>query len=212
MLYIKINFDRRVRFSSTVVKEMHMKYAVSSLMMAVSVLALSANAQAAEYDFKPYIGLDYNYTDADTDADYKSQKYNSLSVNVGTEYNQYFGTEVFYQYSDEDKKQVYDFDAKTSFQAYGLDLMGYLPLGCEQEYSLIGTVGIGEYTFDKKFNGIDSPRDYDDHGIGYRFGGGLQYRIDDKFSVRGLVRYVNLNGVDNFDDMWEYTAGVRYNF
>ncbi len=187
-----------------------MKYAVSSLMIAVSALAISANANAAEYDFKPYVGLDYNYTDAD--ADHQSPKYNSLSVNVGTEYNQYFGTELFYQYSDEEKKQIEDFESKTSFQAYGLDLMGYLPLGCDQVYSLVGTVGIGEYTFDKKFNGIDSPRDYDDHGIGYRFGAGLQYKIDDKFSVRGLVRYVNLDGIDNYDDMWEYTAGVRYNF
>ena len=37
-----------------------MKYAVSSLMVAVSALAFSANANAS--DFKPYVGLDYNYT------------------------------------------------------------------------------------------------------------------------------------------------------
>lgn len=67
-----------------------MKYAVSSLMVAVSALAFSANANAS--DFKPYVGLDYNYTDAD--ADHQSPKYNSASVNVGTEYNKYFGTEV----------------------------------------------------------------------------------------------------------------------
>lgn len=187
-----------------------MKYTVSSLMMAASVLALSANANAAEYDFKPYVGLDYNYTYAD--ADEHTPKYNSLSVNLGTEYNQYFGTELFYQYSDEAKNHDYTIENKTSFQAYGLDLMGYLPLGCDQEYSLIGTAGIGEYTFDKEFRGLYSPSDYDDHGIGYRFGGGLQYKIDDKFSVRGLVRYVNLNGVDDYDDMWEYTAGIKYNF
>lgn len=79
-----------------------MKYAVSSLMVAVSALAFSANANAS--DFKPYVGLDYNYTDAD--ADYQSPKYNSASVNVGTEYNKYFGTEVFYQYSDDDKNML----------------------------------------------------------------------------------------------------------
>ena len=53
-----------------------MKYAVSSLMVAVSALAFSANANAS--DFKPYVGLDYNYTDAD--ADHQSPKYNSASV------------------------------------------------------------------------------------------------------------------------------------
>ena len=187
-----------------------MKYTVSSLMMAASVLALSANANAAEYDFKPYVGLDYNYTYAD--AEEHTPKYNSLSVNLGTEYNQYFGTELFYQYSDEAKTHDYIFESKTSFQAYGLDLMGYLPLGCDQEYSLIGTIGIGEYKFDEEVKEIIGSRDYDDHGIGYRFGGGLQYKIDDKFSVRGLARYVNMNGIDGLDDMWEYSAGIRYNF
>ena len=183
-----------------------MKYAVSSLMVAVSALAFSANANAS--DFKPYVGLDYNYTDAD--ADHQSPKY--ASVNVGTEYNKYFGTEVFYQYSDDDKKHVNGIENQTSFQAYGLDLMGYLPLGCDQVFSLVGTMGIGEYTFDKNYSGFYAPKDQRDHGIGYRFGGGLQYKIDDKFSVRGLVRYVNLNDIDNFDDMWEYTAGIRYSF
>ncbi len=187
-----------------------MKYTVSSLMIAASVIALAANANAAEYEFDPYIGLNYNYTDAD--ADHQSPKYNSLSVNVGTDYNQYFGTELFYQYSDEEKKNINLIDNKTSFQAYGLDLMGYLPLGCDQVYSLIGTAGVGEYIFDRKFSGINSPSDYDDHGIGYRFGAGLQYKIDDKFTVRGLVRYVNLNGIDDYNDMWEYTAGIKYNF
>ena len=177
-----------------------MKYAVSSLMVAVSALAFSANANAS--DFKPYVGLDYNYTDAD--ADHQSPKYNSASVNVGTE--------VFYQYSDDDKKHVNGIENQTSFQAYGLDLMGYLPLGCDQVFSLVGTMGIGEYTFDKNYSGFYAPKDQRDHGIGYRFGGGLQYKIDDKFSVRGLVRYVNLNDIDNFDDMWEYTAGIRYSF
>lgn len=186
-----------------------MKYAVSSLMVAVSALAFTANAQATE-SFKPYVGLDYNYTDAD--ADHQSPKYNSASVNVGTEYNKYFGTEVFYQYSDSDKKHVKGIENKTSFQAYGLDLMGYLPLGCDQVFSLVGTAGIGEYTFDKEYSGFYAPKHQRDHGIGYRLGGGLQYKIDDKFAVRGLVRYVNLNDVNNFDDMWEYTAGVRYSF
>ena len=55
-----------------------MKYAVSSLMVAVSALAFSANANAS--DFKPYVGLDYNYTDAD--ADHQSPKYNLSLIHI----------------------------------------------------------------------------------------------------------------------------------
>ena len=187
-----------------------MKFAVSSLFAVVSVLALSANANATE-SFKPYVGVDYTYTDADYDG--ISPKYNSASVNVGTEYNKYFGTEVFYQYSDTDNKGVdHDLRAKTKFQAYGLDLMGYLPLGCDQVFSLVGTAGIGEYEFDAKFRGIDAPKHHRDRGIGYRFGGGLQYQVDENVAVRGLVRYVNINDVEDVNDMWEYSAGVRYSF
>lgn len=186
-----------------------MKFTVSSLMAAASVFAFAATANAAD-SFKPYVGLDYNYTDAD--AKHQSPKYNSASVNVGTEYNKYFGTEVFYQYSDSDTKTVNSIKNKTSFQAYGLDLMGYLPLGCDQVFSLVGTMGIGEYTFDKRFNGYATPKHQRDHGLGYRFGAGLQYQVDENIAVRGLVRYVNLNDVKNFDDMWEYTAGVKYSF
>ena len=186
-----------------------MKYSVAALMVAVSAVAFTANANA-ENSFKPYVGVDYNYTDAD--AEHQSPKYNSASVNVGTNYNQYFGTEVFYQYSDDDKKHIGAIENQTSFQAYGLDLMGYLPLGCDQEFSLIGTAGIGEYTFDKNFSGWAAPKDQRDHGIGYRLGGGVLYNVDENVAVRALVRYVNLNDIKDFDDMWEYTAGVRYNF
>ncbi len=90
--------------------------------------------------------------------------------------------------------------------------MGYLPLGCDHEFALIGTAGIGEYTFDKNFSGFYAPKDQRDHGLGYRFGGGLLYNVDENVSVRALVRYVNLNDIKDFNDMWEYTAGVRYNF
>lgn len=191
-----------------------MKNYMASLFVAVSAVAFAANANA-ENSFKPYVGLDYNYSAVDTDAeDLRSNlKYNSFSVNAGTQFNDYFGTEVYYQHSDNDDINVIDDDridnVSASFQSYGLDLMGYLPMGCEQEFALIGTVGIGEYIFDKEFRFDKGGKD---HGVGYRAGVGAMYNIDSDVAVRALVRYVNFNHIEGIDDMVEYTAGVRYNF
>ena len=72
-----------------------------SLMLAAAALALMTAGQAhADEDFKytPYVGIDYTYSNAYADS--MKPNYNSGSVNVGTMYNQFFGTELFYQYSD----------------------------------------------------------------------------------------------------------------
>jgi len=181
-----------------------MKNTIATLLVAVSTIAVAANANA-ETSFQPYVGVDYNYNNGDNN-------YNSGTINVGTQFNEYFGTEVFYQQSDDDVNTA-SIGGKetTSFKAYGLDLMGYAPMGCEQEFSLIGTVGIGEYTLDRSYN-WNGAENSDDHGIGYRAGVGALYNIDENVAVRAMARYVKLNKIDDFDHMMEYTAGVRYNF
>lgn len=186
-----------------------MKKTVGALMVAVSALAFSANAGAVEYN--PYIGVDYSYNDGV--AKELRPHYNAGKVNVGVDYNQYFGTEVFYQFSDSSKhNDKFDLGkAKNSFQAYGLDLYGYLPLGCDQVVSLLGTAGIAEYTFTTKETYGSSEKSRD-HGVGYRLGVGAQYNVNDNVSVRALARYVGLDKVENYDHMMEYSVGAKYSF
>ncbi|MFV0626673.1 MAG: outer membrane beta-barrel protein [Alphaproteobacteria bacterium] len=107
-----------------------MKKTIGALMVAVSALALSADAKAApnfEHNFKPYVGFDYSYTT--TSVKNTARPYfNSGKINVGTDYSKYFGTELFYQYSDKYKKSEAGNKYNNKFQAYGLDLYGYLPI------------------------------------------------------------------------------------
>ena len=174
--------------------------------LALGVLsAFSSFAQDGEYI--PYVGLDYTYSD--TNAKFMRPHYNSASVNVGTWYNKYFGTEVFYQLSDNHKSHNGLDKTKTSFQAYGLDLYGYMPLDCYSSFNLLGTVGFGEYTFSKDYS---FAKDQRDHGIGWRVGVGALYNIDQNWGVRMVARYVNFNQIDDIDHMMEYSAGVRYTF
>ena len=182
-----------------------MKNTIAALLVAVSTFAVTANANA-ETSFKPYVGVDYNYNNANND-----YSFNSGTINVGTQYNDYFGTEIFYQQSDNDSKRLEEGEYTQSFSAYGLDLMGYLPMGCEQEFALIGSLGIGEYTVEgsNNLNGLDNT---DDHGIGYRAGLGALYNIDNNVAIRAMARYVKFDKIEDNNDMMEYTAGVRYNF
>ena len=182
-----------------------MKKTIATLLVAVSAFAMNANAA----DFRPYMGVDYNYNNGN------GNNFNSGTVNVGTQFNDYFGTEVFYQKSDNDVKTYVNARQQTrNFNAYGLDFNGYLPMGCEQEFALIGSVGVGEYEFNTGYNAA-SVLNNRDHGYGYRFGLGGLYNITDSVAVKAMARYVTFDKLaDKTDetDMMEYTAGVRYNF
>ncbi len=177
-----------------------MKRTIAALMVATSAIAFSASANA--YDFKPYAGVDYTFSDV------KGLNLNSATVNVGTNYNKYFGTEVFYQFSDSDKSAQVN-DAEVSLRGYGLDAYGYLPMGCEQKFALLGTAGIAN--LDAKIKEDGSER-RNDNGLGYRLGAGAQYTIDENLAVRALARYTFTDKLDSVDHIMEYTAGVRYSF
>ena len=141
---------------------------------AAAVLLLSANAMAEEnYTYRPYVGLDYVYSNANAEG--MKPNYSSAAINFGTMYNKYFGTELFYQYSDKDKNHNAEHEKlRTSFQAGGLDMYGYLPLGCEQRFSLLGTAGVGMYKFRKSYSSL-ALKGGNDSGYGYRLGAGMMY-------------------------------------
>ena len=178
-----------------------------SVALAASLLATTSAYAARDGEYLPYVGLDYSYADAN--AKFVRPHYNSASVNVGTMYNRFFGTEMFYQISDSHKTRSGLEKSKSSYQAYGLDLYGYLPLGCGETFSLLGTAGVGEYTFVKDASFAKKQRD---HGIGWRAGVGALVNVDQNWSLRMIARYVNLNQIEDFDHMMEYSAGVRYTF
>ena len=181
-----------------------MKKLTSLLAVTVSATAFVTSASALEY--KPYVGLDYvRSAPMSYNAREARPQYDSASVNVGTTYNAYFGTELFFQDSYKEERH----DTRTSYKGYGLDLVGYLPLGCDRIFNLLGTAGVGEYKFDLKESGANSSTDT---GLGYRFGAGAQYHFDDNWSARALVRYVEFDNMNTLDHTVEYVVGGRYSF
>ena len=185
-----------------------------ALMVAASAVAFAASANA--YEFKPYVGLDYTFSQVKNNM---NDDLNSGTVVVGTNYNEYFGTELFYQFSDSQRNSLVDEDEsynyEQSMRAYGLDLYGYLPMGCMHEFALVGTTGIAN--IDQKIKVTDAKR-FTENGLGYRLGAGVQYNINDNVSVRALARYTwtdklgNREDGTNTDHIMEYTLGARYTF
>ncbi len=184
-----------------------MKKTIGALMVAASAIAMAANAEAMEYN--PYVGAEYGYSFLNGGID--SNNFNSGKIFVGSQYNENFGVEAFYQRTTSDKKadKAGSVD-KTKYEAYGIDALGYLPLGCDQEVALIGTAGLAYYDFKGKEEGGKT----EGEGMwGYRLGAGAEYNVNENIAVRALARYTKLDQrVADANDMMEYSIGARYNF
>ncbi len=185
------------------------------------LFAFNANAM----ELRPYVGLDYNYSDAaiahhDQAWGYhgtfnaQENNYDSATVVVGTKFNTNFGIEGFFQQSQNETRQFYGKNT-SRIQSYGIDALGYIPLGCEQKFELVGGLGVGSYELKTRAANTDG-EDYierrdKDEGIGYRISAGLQYNVTDNVALRGMYRHVIVNGSD-LDRINEFSAGVRYTF
>lgn len=177
-----------------------------------ALFATSANAA-----IRPYIGLDGNYSSLDWAYNIENVEddYQSVSLVAGAKLHRNFGLEAFYQMSGGEKNSTNygnneDLYVHSRFTAYGLDALGYLPLGCEGRVELIAGAGIAEYTFKTRTTGIESGS-MKDHSTGYRLNAGLQYNLTDNWSLRGMYHHVYTQNsyVDAID---EYSVGIRYNF
>lgn len=167
--------------------------------------AIPAKAETLQYI--PYAGIDYGYVHAT--ARNMNPNYHAFGINLGTKYNDYFGTELFLSQTGSEAKKYDGGKYKTSYRAYGLDIAAYLPLGCYHTFDLIGTAGIGEYIFNEKLSGS---KHHNNSAWGYRIGAGMMYNLSENISLRALVRYVGLDGISRLDHLTEYTAGLRYHF
>lgn len=195
---------------------------------------------------RPYVGLEYNYivTDVNSQAydldtngfnDYAGEpyedSYHALVPNIGVRIGEYFGAELGYLRSTEESKGLSgaDFLAGTSgktetrLTGWNLDLNGYIPV--TEQLEAIGSVGVGRYEADYDYSGniIAGGLNFGgvnlsdtDKDTALRVGAGLQYNVSENVSLRGMVRYIDLEfedtGVTQMDGAWIGAAGVSYAF
>ncbi len=166
------------------------------------------NAAADNYKYVPYIGGGYQFDKAQL-AEVRPQ-YHSVYLYVGSDYSSYFGTELFFSQSASENNKLGNKKLKSSYRAYGLDVLGYLPVDCQKKFSLAATAGFGEYTFNLKKT--TAAKHHNEHGYGYRLGGGFKYVLDAHWQARLLARYVRFDKVDDVNQSLEYTLSAEYHF
>ena len=162
----------------------------------------------------------------------------SIAFVVGGRINKYFGIEAFYQQSYEDNhfsqidndtlnnagSDYTDYHLMnnyvTSFRAYGLDAIGYLPIS--PYFDFVGSLGVAQYNFRNKatftayyLDQFDmkgkAEKNFDDDGLGIRAGLGAQINIADGVALRLMYKYVHIGG-DIIDNLNEFSFGVRFLF
>lgn len=181
------------------------------LLLAGVASIMSFNANAMEMEMKPYVGLDYVYSMMDTDkldgANVVDENLNAYAISAGMKMHKNFGVEAFFQQTEEGKKHYKGAEVKDKYHAYGVDMIGYMPLGCDEKVELLGSLGLGYYDTEVKALGEKET----DDAWGWRLGAGAQYNFTENMAGRVMVRYadVDIEGIDNIVDL---TAGVRYSF
>ncbi|MBO6282193.1 MAG: outer membrane beta-barrel protein [Alphaproteobacteria bacterium] len=75
----------------------------------------------------------------------------------------------------------------------GIDAVGYLP--CNEKIELFAIAGVGYYNFDikldQKINDLNVHLTKND--TAFRAGLGAQYNINEKWALRGMARYHNID-------------------
>lgn len=100
---------------------------------------------------------------------------------------------------------------RASVSGFSLDLVGTLPLG--SNLSAFAKVGVNNARIGETFGGPGSFADDTDRGTHEKYGAGLQYALNDAFSIRAeLERYrIDDNRVTR-DSVDTLTVGVVYRF
>lgn len=192
------------------------------LSLTLLISLFSFNAHATSW-LRPYVGIDYAYTNAGygnyTDKTLKD-KTNSYVLSAGIKVLPILAVEGFYQRSAHEKNTATNvifpgdkFKTDMTLRGYGADVVtDFLNLGIVE---ILGSAGIGRYEVkvsqDYLFNGNNGHGSKTYNGEGLRFGFGAQINISDTWSIRGMGRYTltNIEKVDNFK---EITLGLRYSF
>ena len=157
----------------------------------------------------------------------------NLSFVLGARVSKYWGLEAFYEttYKDNNTTQIdnntinnVDYymmnDYLTSYRAFGVDFIGYIPLS--SFFDILGSLGVAQYKFENstRFSiyNIDGTQvvdvigqNFDEDKIGWRIAAGAQMNIAEGVALRAMYRYISLGG-DLVDDMKEFSIGVRFLF
>jgi opacity protein-like surface antigen len=186
-----------------------------------TVLSLLPFAAQAEISFKPYVGVDYQYTNVNyqdypalgiNGGDLAEDDMHGFNIHAGARLHQNFGIEAGFSWSEsDDKNNILGTGINSQVSVYGanLDALGYIPV--TEKFELIGTVGLSYLTAKIDFSGAATATD-DESEIKGRIGAGAQYWITENINARGIVRYQGADFDDSADGAVVANIGLNYQF
>ena len=108
-------------------------------------------------------------------------------------------------------------DGSVKYSNFYADVLGYLPV-CDQ-FEAIGSIGLGRSSVKSNVSGGDTgvvtSYTYTEktNKIGLRFGIGAQYKLDDNFAIRAMVKYQKVgkkSDVNLLKQNTSFNLGVTY--
>jgi len=165
----------------------------------------------------------------------------NFNLFAGFKMNKNLAIEIgYFKSKEEDKKSSYtsnccywwDINLNTSFDAgeetldatsasklqiINIDAIYNYPINYINGFNFLALAGISKVDFDTKINFLVNDSELssgsdDQNGYGLNLGLGLEANIYQNISLRGLIKYTTVNGIDYFDDLVNYSLGVKYQF
>ena len=167
----------------------------------------------------------------------------NIGIVIGTRPHPNFGIELFYNRSFDDNETInVDFNALgtnpgdplgqnhlvnsyiTKYQAFGVDIFGYLPI--TDFFDFVAFVGLGQYYFDNEVTHnqaystggvfgdpyVESlSSDFSEDTLAWRVGLGAQVNIVRGLVLRALYRYIDVN-TTAIKNIQEFSVGVQFVF
>ena len=206
-------------------------------------------------NIRPYIGVDVATSSLKFENDDKesfNDTFNTYDFKLGAKFNKFFEVETFYQQSSTeantgkiaesgktdgfigDFTYNYDYTTKLKYKAFGVDVIGNIPIS--QSFEILSALGIGFYNFDTGKNLTSPFGNGESTGImealgelctqcvksgiykkkinttGVRIGLGAQYNINEHIALRAMARYIKLTDDDIINSLTEFSLGLRYMF
>lgn len=205
-------------------------------MLALASLSIISSANAADLlKLNPYIGADIQHTAYELSSTSASSlnpdllledALNGINIHAGVRPHKNLGLEVGFFNNLAETKNIAsgspvgsglvaatDFSTEISTYGFTLDAIGYLPLDKKERFELIGTTGV---SWTKAEISLSAPgvasESSSDSELGFRVGAGVQYKLTEKFNVRGIARYQTADFDGEADNAVNFSVGLNYNF
>ena len=191
--------------------------------LTIFAIMFSIPANAGIYtnasNFRPYIGIDAGVNISDytyeTDLD---DTYYSATINAGARIGHNFGVELFFTHSSTNNLSMIDsfssLDHEVYYMGYGFDIFGYYPVS--RNFDFFTSFGIANYKVYNKYEYIEpfseTSLTTSDNNVSSRFGIGILYTFPGD-NISGLLQYQYTPlSSELFNNMSEFSIGIRYTF